>query len=102
RGGTLATPERGVLEGVTRRTIMELAQTLGIGLAVRPVSADELRTADEAFVTSTAGGVMPISAVDGSALGDGRTGPLTRRLRDAYWALHADPRYATPIHDGSA
>lgn len=97
RGGTVATPDRGVLEGVTRRTVIELAQDLGIPLESRPVPADELRRADEAFVTSTAGGVMPVTTVDGSPLGDGRPGPVTLRLREAYWALHEDPRFSSPV-----
>jgi len=40
---------------------------------------------------------MPVASVDGAPVGDGAPGPLTRRLRDAYWQLHEDPRYATPV-----
>ncbi len=97
RGGQVATPERGMLEGITRRTVLELAETLGIPARARRVAAAEVRSADEVFVTSTAGGVMPVTRVDGAPVGDGRPGPLTRRLRDAYWAAHEDPRYATPV-----
>ncbi len=95
--GEISTPDRGVLEGVTRRTVIELAADLGIPLAQRPVPAAELREADEAFISSTAGGVMPITSVDGSPLGEGNPGPVTLRLRDAYWELHEDPRYALPV-----
>jgi branched-chain amino acid aminotransferase len=100
RGGQVATPERGMLEGITRRTVLELAETLGIPARARRVAAAEVRSADEVFVTSTAGGVMPVTRVDGARVGDGRPGPLTRRLRDAYWAAHEDPRYATPVAYG--
>lgn len=97
RAGRLATPDRGMLEGITRRTVLELAADLRLAAEARPVGADEVREADEVFLTSTAGGVLPVTRVDGSAIGDGRPGSLTRRLRDAYWAAHDDPRYATPV-----
>jgi branched-chain amino acid aminotransferase len=96
-GGRIATPDRGVLEGITRRTVMEIAHDMGVAVEERPVRADELRRADEAFMTSTAGGVMPIAKVDGSALGNGKPGSMTRRFRERYWALHGDPRYATAV-----
>lgn len=95
--GVISTPESGVLEGITRRTVMELASDLGIPLERRAVPADEMRRAEEAFVTSTAGGIMPVTKVDGGALGDGDPGPVTSRLREAYWDLHRDPRYVTPV-----
>ena len=63
----------------------------------RRFGADELRGADEVFITSTAGGVMPVRSVDGEPVGDGAPGPLTRRLTELYWALHDDPRYTTPV-----
>jgi branched-chain amino acid aminotransferase len=97
RDGGLATPDAGALEGITRRTVLELAAEQGIATAVRPMSEDELRGADELFATSTAGGVMPITALDGEPVGEGRPGPITTRLRDAYWAAHADPRFAVPV-----
>ena len=97
KDGVVATPDRGVLEGITRKTVIELARDLGTTPEVRPVAADELRRADEAFLSSTAGGVMPVTTVDGTPLGDGRPGPVTLRLRDAYWALHEDPRFSLPV-----
>ncbi len=54
-------------------------------------------TIEEAFVTSTAGGIMPVTMVDGKAVGGGKPGPVTSRLREAYWELHRDPRFATPV-----
>jgi branched-chain amino acid aminotransferase len=61
------------------------------------VSPDDLRRADEVLITSTAGGVMPVTTVDGQPVGTGTPGPRTGQLRDRYWASHADPRYATPV-----
>lgn len=95
--GRLVTPDSGVLEGITRMTILELAQHAGIKTAVESVPADALPRADELFATTTAGGVMPITMLDGEPVGDGKVGPLTRRLRDLYWEAHDDPRYAIPV-----
>lgn len=97
KGATLATPGRGMLEGITRKTVIEMAHAFGIPVETRNVSAGEARHADEVFITSTAGGVMPVTKVDGQVLGDGRPGPITLRLREQYWSLHQDPRYASPI-----
>jgi branched-chain amino acid aminotransferase len=97
QSGRMATPGRGVLEGITRKTVIELAAELGIPLGQRAVPADEVRAADEVFITSTAGGVIPVTTVDGSAVGAGEPGPVTLRLREAYWNLHQDPRFALPV-----
>lgn len=97
RDGRLATPERGALDGITRRSAIELARLLQVPVEVRTVRPAELAAAEEVFVTSTAGGIIPITRVDGRTLGDGRPGPLTRRLREAYWDAHADPRWSEPV-----
>jgi branched-chain amino acid aminotransferase len=76
---------------------MEIARDMGVAVEERPVAADELRQADEAFMTSTAGGIMPVTQVDGSPLGNGKPRSMTRQIRERYWALHADPRYATAV-----
>lgn len=95
--GRLLTPDSGVLEGITRLTVMELAADEGVPTAAARVSEQQFRDASELFATSTAGGVMPITRLDGSPVGNGAPGPLTRRLGDLYWAAHTDPRHATPI-----
>jgi branched-chain amino acid aminotransferase len=97
RNGTIFTPDRGVLEGITRTTIIELAAEHGIPLEARPVPADELRRAEEIFLSSTAGGVIPVTTVDSEVVGDGKPGSLTRQLREAYWELHDDPRFSLPV-----
>jgi branched-chain amino acid aminotransferase len=86
RDGALATPRSNVLEGITRRTVLDLAAELGLPAREADLGPEDLRGAAEAFLSSTAGGLMPVTRVDGAPLGDGRPGPLTRRLRDAYWA----------------
>ena len=100
KDGTISTPSRGVLEGITRTTVIELASGRGIPLEARAVPAAEVREADEVFFTSTAGGIMPVTKVDGTRVGGGVPGPITLRLRDAYWELHEDPRFVTPVEYG--
>ena len=85
------------MEGITRKTVFEMASEHGILLEARRVPAGEVRRADEAFLTSTAGGIMPVTRVDGEPVGAGAPGPVTLRLRDAYWELHRDPSFATPV-----
>ena len=95
--GRWLTPEGGTLAGVTRRTVIELAREAGQQVDEGPLSDAGLRRAAEVLATSTAGGIMPVTVVDGRPVGTGQPGPLTRQLRDRYWAAHADPRYATAV-----
>ena len=97
KDGTLTTPESGVLRGITRQTALELAAEVAIPAAEAPLSADALRGADEVFITSTAGGIIAVTRIDGAAIGDGRPGPVTRRLTDLYWEKHSDPAWTTPV-----
>ena len=98
RNGALVTPNEGMLEGVSRRTVIEIAQSLGLTLQARAVPADELRTADEVFISTSGGGVLPVTRVDGRAIGDAMPGPITRRLVQTYWNWHADPAYSLAIN----
>ena len=97
RDGSISTPDRGVLEGVTRKTVIELAAGHRIPLEARSVPAEELRRAAEVFISSTAGGIIPVTTLDGETVGRGEPGPMTRRLRAAYWELHEDPRFSLPV-----
>lgn len=97
RDGRLRTPERGVLHGITRQTVFELAASMGIDAQAGRVDDAQLREADEVFITSTAGGIMPVTRLNGAPIGDGRPGPMTRRLFDAYWAKHEDPAWSLVV-----
>lgn len=97
--GELLTPADGVLEGITRKTVLELAQEEGIPVRIASIPAARLTAASEMFATSTAGGIMPITSLDGLPVGDGKPGPATRILLEKYWSAHNDPRYATPVPD---
>lgn len=96
-GGTLVTPDSGVLEGVTRRTVLELCERSNVTPKVAQFTAADLRGADEVFMASTAGGIMPINKIDDDVIGGGGPGPVTKRLSDAYWVMHDEPGMSTPV-----
>jgi branched-chain amino acid aminotransferase len=100
-GGRLLTPAHGTLRGITQRTVLELAAAEGVPTETTVIPEATFRAGEELFATTTAGGVMPITSLDGEPVGDGRPGQLTRRLRDLYWAAHEDPRYARPVDYGA-
>ena len=98
KGDHVATPARGVLHGITRKTAMEVATKAGLNVAERAVSVDEVRAADEVFVSSTGGGFIPVTKINGQPVGDGTPGPITKDLTARYWALHTDPALSTPVN----
>jgi branched-chain amino acid aminotransferase len=95
--GRWLTPGSGTLRGITRRSLIELAGEVGQPVQEGRLTASDLARAAEVLVTSTAGGIMPVTIIDGRPVGAGVPGPLTRRLRDRYWASHEEPRYSTPV-----
>jgi branched-chain amino acid aminotransferase len=98
RRGRLYTPQENVLEGITRETVFEIAEREGLPAFQTRMPPYELYTADEVFLASTAGGVMPFVEVDGRVIGSGKPGEITMRLRQLYWQTHTDPRYCTPVY----
>jgi branched-chain amino acid aminotransferase len=89
RAGTLVTPpdSAGLLAGITRQKVLELARRLGIGVELRTFAPAELASADEVFITSSIRELVPVIAADGVAAGQGRPGPVTAALLAAYRAL---------------
>lgn len=73
-----------VLGGITREVILELADANGIEIVERCFSLSEVRTAEEAFLTSTSSFVVPVVKFDGTDVGTGTPGPVTSRIRDLY------------------
>ena len=98
----IATPDAGVLEGITRRSVIELCNDLGLSIEIRPVPVAELRDADEIFLSTTAGGVMPASRIDGRIMGNDRPGPVSTRVHDRFWARRAEGWHATPVNYAAA
>lgn len=86
KAGRLRTPplDAGILAGITRDLVLELAHTLGIEVRQEPLRPDDLFGADEAFITSTLKEVTPIARVGERTIGAGKPGELTRRLQAAY------------------
>ena len=75
----------------------ELCGDMDIKSEIRPITADEMRNADEVFLATTAGGIMPASRIDGRIMGNDRPGPISARLREAFWKRRAEGWHATPI-----
>ncbi len=93
--GQLGTAARGVLPGVTRAALLQLAREMGLPRRYRALPLDELPHIEEAFLCSSSRGLLPIVRIDGRPVGQGRPGPLTRRLLAAYRAQQL--RLAEPI-----
>ena len=91
KDGKMASPSRNALPGITRKTVFELADEMGIEATLRDVTSRELYDADELIAVTTAGGVTPIISLDGEPLDDGTPGPVSVRLRDRFWALMDEP-----------
>ncbi|GFN22015.1 branched-chain-amino-acid transaminase [Thermanaeromonas sp. C210] len=89
KDGHLYTPPAyiGLLEGITRNTVMELARTLGIPAEERVFTRHDIYTADECFLTGTAAEVIPVVKLDNRPIGDGRPGPITRKLINSFREL---------------
>ena len=93
----LITPDRGVLAGVSRKTVLEMAEHLGINTSVRSLSVEELLEADEVFLSSSGGGVIPIIRVNETIFGNGASGPISVQLNETYWAWTTLEKYRDPI-----
>ena len=107
RGGVFTTPgvTSGILESVTRRTILDIAGPLDIPVAERALGRTELYLADEAFYCGTGQEIMPIVAFDGRPVGEGVPGPVTRRLQAAFDGIvrgrnDAYRNWLTPVYHG--
>jgi len=103
RDGVIFTPQIGSsLEGITRATILKLADDDGLKVVEKRITRDEIYISDEAFFTGTAAEVTPIWQMDNRTIGSGSRGPITQRLQDAYLKLVTGKRkdisnWLTPI-----
>jgi branched-chain amino acid aminotransferase len=79
------TPLTSILAGITRESVVKIARELGYTVVEDRFSRDEVYTADEAFLTGTAAEVTPIREVDDRKIGEGRTGPITKKIQDAFF-----------------
>jgi branched-chain amino acid aminotransferase len=87
--GVLRTPplDAGILEGITRNAVIELAQRAGIAVREEALTRHDVYTADECFLTGTAAEIIPVVKCDGRIIGNGKPGPITKQLRERFFAL---------------
>jgi len=97
KGNTIQTPpvDEGILDGITRNTVIALAQEAGLTVQQSRMSRYDLYTADEVFLTGTAAEVIGVVDIDSRSIGDGKPGPVTRRLVKAFRKLASSS--GTPI-----
>jgi branched-subunit amino acid aminotransferase/4-amino-4-deoxychorismate lyase len=93
----LYTPDRGVLHGITRKSVFDVARALGVEIRCEVIPVELAYHADEILMCTTAGGIMPITTLDGQKVRDGKLGPVTRAIWDGYWAMHWDSKYSVEI-----
>lgn len=99
-GDRVVTSERGVLHGITRRTVLEMAEARGLTVETRPLPLAEFWGADEVFLSSSGGGVIPVAQVDDRHFSNGAPGPVARALRQTYFDWLEEPRFRSPIRYG--
>jgi branched-chain amino acid aminotransferase len=92
KAGELHTPSKdsGILEGITRAAVIELAQAAGFPVIERTMDRLDVYNADECFLTGTAAELIPVVKCDGRAIGSGKPGAITRQLRQAFQKLVRD------------
>jgi branched-chain amino acid aminotransferase len=97
KSGTIITNDidASILLGVTRDSVLQIARDLGLPVIVRPITLTDVQTADELFFSGTAVEVTPIKEVDGRVYGDGKPGPITKRIQQTFFdAVHGRlPQY---------
>ncbi|AAL64820.1 branched-chain amino acid aminotransferase (ilvE) [Pyrobaculum aerophilum str. IM2] len=86
RGGRLFTPpvHESILEGITRDTVIKLSGDVGLRVEEKPITREEVYTADEVFLVGTAAEITPVVEVDGRTIGTGKPGPITTKIAELY------------------
>ncbi|KAL0938619.1 putative class IV aminotransferase [Colletotrichum truncatum] len=102
KDGVLYTPDRGVLHGVTRKSVIDVANANGIPVRVEVVPIELAYQSDEILMSTTAGGIMPITTLDGKPVNTGKVGPITKKIWDGYWAMHYNQAYSFEVKYSSA
>ncbi len=96
--GVLTTPRDNILVGITRQTVIELAEQAQLPVVEGRIQPFDLYNADEVFLTSTAGGVVPVTELDGRTIGSGEPGPVTQEMQDRYVALLESGEKSTLVY----
>ncbi len=96
-GQSVVTPDLGVLHGITRRTALELCRDEGFDTSEVALPVDELMQADEVFLTTSGGGIVPVAQIGDRVFSNGAAGPISTRLRQSYFERLNDPAYRNEI-----
>ena len=96
-GNTVRTPARHCLKGITRRSILEIAQSMGMDASEGTVSRDMLLSADEVFLSSSAGGIFPVAEIDGQTIGNAISKPVYERISREYWNRRTSPDWSEAV-----
>jgi branched-chain amino acid aminotransferase len=95
-GGVVRTPpaNAGILIGITRGVVLEILDRLGLPFAEADINRDDLLDANECFLTGTAAEIIGVTVIDSAQIGDGKVGPVTRKIMDDFHRLIRDPDYS--------
>ena len=96
-GKTLFTPSHGILVGITRNSVMEMAQEMGMKVQEGFYTVFDFTSADEVFMTNTVAGVAPVVNIDGWKIGEGKMGPYTRKFQEIYLNWLESGRHGTQV-----
>ncbi|MGD9864627.1 MAG: aminotransferase class IV, partial [Pseudodonghicola sp.] len=99
-GDRVVTSDHGVLHGITRQTVIEIARAQGLTVETRPLPLEEFLQADEVFLSSSGGGVIPVARVDEHSFSNDAPGPVALALRKSYFEWLEEPRFRSPIQYG--
>ena len=97
KDNVVRTPDTGVLEGITRRTVLELCAELDLKTDVRPIPLSELMESDEVFTATTGGGVAPVTRVNERVFSNDAPGPTTKRISETYLSWFDRPEFRQPV-----
>jgi len=100
KNGRVATPKSGVLEGITRKTAMEICHHHGLIIDENDITLDELLEADEVLATTTGGGLIPVSKINERVFSNGAPGEVSLMLQSSYWQWHEDDTMSEVIDYG--
>jgi branched-chain amino acid aminotransferase len=101
KDGDIFTPTTaaGILPGVTRKRVMKLARELGYNMVEKGLTPFEVTNADDAFLTGTLAEIVPLVKVRGIEIGDGKPGPITKSIIEAFLRIRSDPKDGLPVYE---
>ena len=86
-----------MLEGISRRTVIEMAREIGMNVEIRPLPLTEFMESDEVFISTSGGGVIGLTKVDDRIFANAAVGPVTVKLHETYWDWMMHPAFRTEI-----